>query len=500
MWTEQSRGRMGEIARKTKRYPSDLTDEEWERMAPLMPKPGRRGRPREVEFREVINAVRYLVRSGCGWRMLPVHFGHWRTVYGWFRELARRFLFQTIHDVELMLDRERAGREASPSGAVIDSQSIKAPQAKARGYDAAKKVVGRKRHIAVDTDGRLLMVHLTPADLSDSTGAQAILDAIRKRWPWVKHLFADATYDRLKLMDKAAYLDFVVEIIRRSDGQKGFEVLPRRWVVERTFGWMTRWRRLVRDYEQRIDVSYRRAFALTHLQPVVVRRFELRPNGSGRRRAGTTGQRRPAHLDAAMLAIGGLGRRKRQGGVTEDQLHVFKQRALIALERQHIGAALIGDRSGDLALTGHGVGRDSHAGEAKHLEQLRDRGDLVGLVPHRHLPQHEALLGRPGRDQMQRRGSRRPVKGAPQGFAVERHHTRPALGKVAHENQQAWNCSGSSSRNTREKVSWLGMPCSRGRNWRRNGSLACPNRAMSEQSSPPHSMVHKAMTRISCRS
>src|SRR5215203_3402059 len=92
MWTEQSRGRMGEIARKTKRYPSDLTDEEWERMAPLMPKPGRRGRPREVEFREVINAVRYLVRSGCGWRMLPVHFGHWRTVYGWFRELARRFV------------------------------------------------------------------------------------------------------------------------------------------------------------------------------------------------------------------------------------------------------------------------------------------------------------------------------------------------------------------------------------------------------------------------
>jgi transposase len=134
---------MAEIARKTKRYPSDLTDEEWERMAPLMPKPGRRGRPREVEFREVINAVRYLVRSGCGWRMLPVHFGHWRTVYGWFRELARRFLFQTIHDVELMLDRvldrERAGREASPSGAVIDSQSIKAPQAKARGYELPRR-------------------------------------------------------------------------------------------------------------------------------------------------------------------------------------------------------------------------------------------------------------------------------------------------------------------------------------------------------------------------
>src|SRR4029453_911850 len=114
--------------------------------------------------------------------------------------------------------RERMGREASPSAAVVDSQSVKAPHAKTRGYDAGKspqrkalsaEIVGRKRHTAVDTDGRLLMVNLTPADISDSAGAQAILDGIRKRWPWVKHLFADSAYDRLKLMDKAAYLDFV---------------------------------------------------------------------------------------------------------------------------------------------------------------------------------------------------------------------------------------------------------------------------------------------------
>jgi transposase len=166
--------------------------------------------------------------------------------------LARRFLFQTIHDIELMLDRERQGREASPSAAVIDSQSVKAPSAEKRGFDAGKKVVGRKRHIAVDTDGRLLMVNLTTADISDSAGAQTILDGIRKRWPWIKHLFADGAYDRLKLMDKASYLEFVVEVIRRSDQQQGFKVLPRRWVVERTFGWMIRWRRLVRDYEKRI--------------------------------------------------------------------------------------------------------------------------------------------------------------------------------------------------------------------------------------------------------
>lgn len=142
-----------------------------------------------------------------------------------------------------MLDREQAGREASPTAAVMDSQSVKAPGASARGYDAGKRIVGRKRHIAVDTDGRLLMVNLTTADISDSAGAQMILDAISKRWPWVKHLFADGAYDRLQLMDKAAYLKFVLEIIRRRDGVKGFEVQPRRWVVERTFGWMTRWRR-----------------------------------------------------------------------------------------------------------------------------------------------------------------------------------------------------------------------------------------------------------------
>ena len=113
--------------------------------------------------------------------------------------------------------------------------------------------MGRKRHIAVDTDGRLLMVNLTPAGISDSAGAQMILSAIRKRWPWIKHLFADSAYDRGKLMGEAAYLDFVIEVVRRID--PGFKVLPRRWVVERTFGWMTRWRRLVRDYEARIDVS-----------------------------------------------------------------------------------------------------------------------------------------------------------------------------------------------------------------------------------------------------
>jgi transposase len=246
---------MAEIERKTKRYPTDLTDEEWTKIEPLLPEPARTGRPREVDFREILNAIRYMARSGGGWRMLPKDFPPWETVYWWFPRFVRLLLFRTIHDIALIMDRERQGREASPSGGVLDSQSVKAPAARQRGYDAGKKIAGRKRHVAVDTDGRLLMVNLTTADISDSAGAQLILAAIRKRWPWLKHLFADGAYDRGKLMDKAAFLDFVIEVVRRIDGEPGFKVLPRRWVVERTFGWMMRWRRLVRDYEQRLDVS-----------------------------------------------------------------------------------------------------------------------------------------------------------------------------------------------------------------------------------------------------
>jgi transposase len=247
---------MAAIEKKTRRYPTDLTDDEWSQVAPLLPRAGRTGRRRRIDLREVLNAIRYLARTGCGWRMLPINFPPWQTVYWWFRRFVRLLLFRTIHDIALMIDRERAGREASPSGGILDSQTVKAPAAGAeRSFDGAKKTVGRKRHVVVDTDGRLLMVNLTPAGISDSAGAQTILDAIRKRWPWLKHLFADSAYDRAKLMDNAAFLDFIIEVVQRVDTNPGFNVLPRRWVVERTFGWMTRWRRLVRDYEARIDVS-----------------------------------------------------------------------------------------------------------------------------------------------------------------------------------------------------------------------------------------------------
>jgi putative transposase len=129
-------------------------------------------------------------------------------VYWWFRRFVRRLLYQTLHDVALMLDREQAGREASPTAGVIDSQTVKAPAAPGGGgYDAAKKLKGRKRHIAVDTDGRLLMVILTAADVQDAKGAEQIVKAARRRWPWLKHLFADGACDRGRLMSKTAYRD-----------------------------------------------------------------------------------------------------------------------------------------------------------------------------------------------------------------------------------------------------------------------------------------------------
>ena len=134
---------MASIARTTKRYPSDLTDEEWAAIAPLLPPRSKKGRKRKTDLREVVNAIRYMVRSGCEWRMLPVHFPPWQTVYWWFRRFVRQLLFRTIHDLATMVDRERAGREASPTAGVVDSQTVKAPAAVgSRGYDAAKRRSG----------------------------------------------------------------------------------------------------------------------------------------------------------------------------------------------------------------------------------------------------------------------------------------------------------------------------------------------------------------------
>lgn len=151
MWTRQTQARTASIERKTKRYPTDLTDAEWMTLTPLLPKPATRSRRPGVEIREIVNAIRYMTRSGGGWRMLPKGFPPWQTVYWWFRRFVQLMLFKTIHNLALMLDRERAGRQASTTAGIVDSQSVKAPAAGAeRGFDGGKKITGRKRHIAVD--------------------------------------------------------------------------------------------------------------------------------------------------------------------------------------------------------------------------------------------------------------------------------------------------------------------------------------------------------------
>ena len=158
-------------------------------------------------------------------------------------------LFRTIHNPALMLDRMCNEREVLPSAGIIDSQSVKAPGARVRGDDANKKLSGRKRHIALDTDGRLLAMSLTPADIADSTGAQMVLKGLIKRWPWAKRLWWYATYDRRQLLDKAAFLDFTMEVVLRRQGQQGFAVQPWRWVAERTYAWLRLERHFVRDYK-----------------------------------------------------------------------------------------------------------------------------------------------------------------------------------------------------------------------------------------------------------
>jgi putative transposase len=168
----------GSGSRKCKGYPTDVSDQKWKLIKPLPPGAVRTGRSRWTELRQVINALRYLVRAGCEWRMLPNDFPAYQTVYYWFRRPVRRFLVRTIHDPVSMLDRMCEEREVVPSAGIVDSLSVNTPSTRERGYDARKKISGRKRHIAVDTDGRLPAVNLTPADILDSTGAQPALDAL----------------------------------------------------------------------------------------------------------------------------------------------------------------------------------------------------------------------------------------------------------------------------------------------------------------------------------
>jgi transposase len=236
-----------------KRYPSDLTDAQWALVESLLSpaKPG--GRPEAHPRRELVNAILYVVRTGCAWRQLPVGFPPWETVYWHFARWRDDGSLDALHDALREQVREAEGRKAKPSAAIIDAQSVKGADtvsAATRGYDAGKKVNGRKRHIVVDAMGLLLVVVVTAASVQDRDGARPALSALATAFPMVSLVWADGGYAG-KLVEWAkATARIVLEIVRKREGQRTFEVLPRRWVVERTLAWITKCRRLDHDYER----------------------------------------------------------------------------------------------------------------------------------------------------------------------------------------------------------------------------------------------------------
>jgi transposase len=266
MWTATTRQQHSRIVT---RYQSDLTDAEWLVIEPHLPKPCVTGRPRAWPMREILDGIFYVMRAGCPWRLLPNDLPPWGTIYLWFTALRDDGRFERINHALVMADRERVGRDASPSAAIIDSQSVKTTEASGpRGYDAGKKINGRKRHALVDTDGRGLVLEPHPASIQDRDGGGPLMRVSRRIFPFIQRVFADSGYAG-EMVATATLI--AVEIVRKNPDQIGFAVNPRRWVVERFFAWIGRNRRLAKDFEATIDSA--RAFLYAASVMLLVRRI-----------------------------------------------------------------------------------------------------------------------------------------------------------------------------------------------------------------------------------
>ena len=238
-----------------KSYPSNLTAAQWQFIAPYLPaaKPG--GRPRSLNLQAVLNAIFYVLVSGCSWRMLPGDFPAWPSVYSYFRRWRLDGTWERIHRYLRQWVRLQQHRHSSPSVAIMDSQSVKSGTLThhAVGFDGGKQIKGRKRHLLVDTLGLIVMVVVTAANVSDPAGAQTLLSRLQGQRRYFKRLwliYTDGTY-RGKAFVKKVFDTYrwLLKAVMRSDRQRGFRVLPKRWIVERTFGWLQWCRRLSKDYE-----------------------------------------------------------------------------------------------------------------------------------------------------------------------------------------------------------------------------------------------------------
>lgn len=248
-WTEITRA---QYQRCGLRYASDMTDAEWALIVRQLPPRRRLGRPRKFRLRDVIDAILFILSTGCQWRALPKEFPPYSTVQSYFYAWRDTGRWRKIVRALVKQARRKLGHKPKPTAAVIDSQSAPTtPAGGPRGFDAGKRIYGRKRHIVTDTNGLLLAVHVHPANVQDCHGAVPLLKDLRRRFPKLRHVFADGIYRGQQLLKALSECGrWTIEIVERPRGVKGFALLPRRWVIERTFAWLGRCRRLTKDFER----------------------------------------------------------------------------------------------------------------------------------------------------------------------------------------------------------------------------------------------------------